>query len=93
MERLKLIMICFFSVVAIGGLILVILQKKGIVKPMFTCTANGARFVSGGTITFFATLAGMYMICEFSEIWAIVYAVLILVFYLVIQYAFRNKGE
>lgn len=76
----------FLSIAAILGLVLVVLQKKGIVKPVMNDTA----FMSGGMITLAAVAAGVLVLYNTSMAGAILYAGIFAVAYGIIQYIFRK---
>lgn len=60
MELQDLIIVIFMTLCGIGALVLVLLQKKGIIKPVLTQNVNGPVFMSGGMILLFATAMGAY---------------------------------
>lgn len=62
MEIQELIMVIVATLVGIISLILVLLQKRGIIKPTLIQVTNGFEFTSGGTILLFSTVIGVYEI-------------------------------
>lgn len=91
MEFQELVIFIVAGISGIGGLILVILQKKGIVKPALTQTTTGFNFTSGGTITLFATAVGASILSNHDKILTILYIILFGGFYILIQILMRNK--
>lgn len=81
-------MICIAATVI--GLIMVVLQKKEIIRPLTTQTITNIRFVSGGTITLVATMCGVLMIGDYSGLFAGLYVFVVAVIYIVIQVIFRK---
>lgn len=91
MEKMEMILMIVCAVAApVIGLTIVVLQKKGIFRPVLTQTANGFNFVSGGTITILGTGFGVLMIDRYSTLWAFLYAAVVAVLYIIIQVAFRK---
>lgn len=85
MEQTDILIIIAFSLFAILGLIVTALQKKGILHPVLTPTANSFHFVSGGTITFFSTAVNVFMIYRYCLWAAVLYAASIAGIYILIQ--------
>ena len=91
MEIQELIMVIVATLVGIISLILVLLQKKGIIKPMLIQVTNGFEFTSGGTILLFSTVIGGYILFKYSKIVSVLYVSLFAAFYFLIQIVGRNK--
>ena len=87
----QLIILIVATISAIGGLSIVILQKKGIMKPVSVQTSKGFDFKSGGSITFFSTIIGAYVLFGYSKLWAVLYVVMFTGYYILIQILTRNK--
>ena len=87
----QIIILIVATISAIGGLVLVVLQKKGIMKPVITQTSTGFDFKSGGSIIFFSTVIGAYILFSYSKLWAILYAVMFTGIYILIQILMREK--
>ncbi|MBR3600959.1 MAG: hypothetical protein IKL49_01330 [Lachnospiraceae bacterium] len=87
----ELIMVIVASLAGIISLILVLLQKKGIIKPILIQVTNGFEFTSGGTILLFSTVIGGYILFKYSKIVSILYVSLFAVVYFLIQIVGRNK--
>lgn len=90
METLDIISIAFCTAFAVIGLVLIILQKKGIVKPVLTATAQGVDFISGGMILLMGTVFGTMLLSRFSTLYATLYAGVFLILYVVIQLLFKK---
>ena len=73
MELQELIMICIVTLAGIGGLVLVVLQEKGRIKPIVIQETNGFNFVSGEIIVVFATIIGAYILFKYYKILAFAY--------------------
>lgn len=91
MEIQELIMVIVATLAGIISLILVLLQKKGIIKPILIQVTNGFEFTSGGTILLFSTVIGGYILFKYSKIVSILYVSLFAVVYFLIQIVGRNK--
>lgn len=87
----QVIILIIATISAVGGLIIVTLQKKGIMKPVITQTSAGFDFKSGGSITFFSTVIGAYILFSYSKLWAVLYVVMFLGYYILIQILMRDK--
>lgn len=86
MEQTDFIMIVIFTIVAILGLIIVVLQKKGIVRPFLTQNAFDFSLVSGGKITLFALLLGAVVMGKYSICITILYLVVFASIYALIKF-------
>ena len=91
MEIQELIMVIVAALAGIIGLILVLLQKKGIIKPTFIQVTNGFEFASGGTVLLFSTIIGGYILFKYSKIVSVLYVSLFAGVYFLIQIVWRNK--
>lgn len=91
METLDLITVIICSVFTLIGLLIVILQKKDIVRPVATQEYNTFHMVSGGTITFAGTIIGALMISKYSDIFSVLYVIIAVGLYIIIQEVFRRK--
>ncbi len=89
----QVIILIVATISAIGGLVLVTLQKKGIIKPVLTQTTNGFDFTSGGTIALFATIVGTYILFGYSKLWAVLYVLLFGGYYILIQILTKDKKK
>lgn len=79
------------TVCAVFGLIVVVLEKKGIWSPLETASASGPVPVSSGFMgLLFGTIFGTFQLYEFSVFLAAVYAVLFIVLFILIQILFRK---
>ena len=87
----QIIILVAATISAIGGLSIVILQKKGIMKAVLAPTLKGFDFKSGGSITFFSTIIGTYILFGYSKLWAVLYGVMFIGCYILIQILMRNK--
>lgn len=85
MELQEVAILIIATLAAIGGLVLVLLQKKGIIKPILTQTRNGFNFISGGTILLFAIVIGACTLFHYSKIVSVLYVVLLTSIYIFIQ--------
>lgn len=91
MEIQELIIVVVAILAGIIGLIMTLLQKKGIIKPVFIQVTNGFEFTSGGTILLFAIVVGGYILFKYSEIMSTLYIVLFAGVYIFIQIVWRNR--
>ena len=91
MEIQELIIVVVAILAGIIGLIMTLLQKKGIIKPILIQVTNGFEFTSGGTILLFSTVIGGYILFKYSKIVSIMYVSLFAVVYFLIQIVGRNK--
>lgn len=80
----EVITVIFCSIFAAVGLLLVLLEKKGVVKPVFRQTSMGFQFISGEAITLFAVLFGAVIIYSYSLIFAILYVLLFIGLYIMV---------
>ena len=80
------------TVCAVLGLIVIILEKKGIWSPLETVSASGAVPVSSGFMALlFGTIFGTVQLYGFSAFCAAVYALFFLVLFILVQVMFRKK--
>ena len=91
MEIQELIIVVVAILAGIIALILTLLQKKGIIKPVFIQVTNGVEFTSGGTILLFAIVIGGYILFKYSKIMSILYVALFVGVYIFIQIVWRNR--
>ena len=93
METQELIIVIVAALAGIISLILVLLQKKRIIKPTFIQVTNGFEFTSGGTVLLFSTIMGGYILFKYSKIVSILYVSLFAGVYFLIQIVWRNKNK
>ena len=93
MELQELIMVIVATLAGIISLILVLLQKKGIIKPTFIQVTNGFEFTSGGTILLFSNVIGGYILFRYSKIVSVLYVSLFATVYFFIKIVGRNKKD
>lgn len=91
MEIQELIMVIVATLAGIISLILVLLQKKGIIKPTFIQVTNGFEFTSGGTILLFSTIIGGHILFKYSKIVSVLYVLLFAAVYFLIKIVGRNE--
>lgn len=91
METQELVMVIVATLAGIISLIFVLLQKKGIIKPTFIQVTNGFEFTSGGTILLFSTIIGGHILFKYSNIVSVLYVLLFVGVYFLIQIVGRNK--
>lgn len=91
MELQDLIIVIFMTLCGIGALVLVLLQKKGIIKQVLTQNVNEPDFMSGGKILLFATAMGAYTLFKYDKVLSILYVVLFFGIYILIQIIWRNR--
>ena len=91
MEIQELIMVIVATLAGIISLILVLLQKKGIIKPILIQVTNGFEFTSGGTILLFSTVIGGYILFKYSKMVSVLYVSLFAAVYFLIQIVGKNK--
>ena len=85
MEGLFVGLMIFATVLAILGLVLVFLQKKGKVSSFTTMTASGPKYVSVGKTVIVPVLLGVLLLYRYSLLWAVLYGAIFLVAYILIQ--------
>ena len=85
MDGLFVGLIIFATVLAIIGLVLVFLQKKGKVSSITTMTASGPNYVSVGKTVIVPVLLGVLLLYRYSLLWAVLYGAIFLVAYILIQ--------
>lgn len=90
MEIQELIMVIVAALAGIISLILVLLQKKGIIKPIFIQVTNGFEFTSGGTVLLFSTIIGGYILFKYSKIMSFLYVSLFVGGYFLIQIVMKR---
>lgn len=91
MEAYQLYSVIAISAVAIVGLIMVILQKKGIIHPLVP-TSPGGNFMSGGLITLLTVLVGTEQLWNYSIPAAVAYAAAFAGAYVLIQIFVHEKS-
>lgn len=87
MDLIQLISLTFAALLSLMGLVLVVLQKLGIIRPLMT----EFHFASGGTVTLAGALFGSAILSSYSIPLMILYIAVILAVYLVIQLIFRHR--
>lgn len=87
MELIQLIALSFSALLALMGLVLVALQKLGVIQPLMT----EFHLASGGTVTLAGALLGSAILSSYSIPLMILYIAVILAVYLVIQLIFRHR--
>lgn len=93
METQELIMVILATLAGIISLILVSLQKKGILKSTFIQVTNGFEFTSGGTILLFSTIIGGHILFKYSKIVSVLYVLLFAAVYFLIKIVGRNEKD
>ena len=78
-------MLIFATVLAIVGLVLVFLQKKGKVRSFTTITASGPNYIGVGKTIIVPVLLGVLLLYRYSLLWAVLYGAIFLVAYILIQ--------
>lgn len=90
MEQSDMIIVVCCSLGVLIGLIFVVLQKKGKMRPVLTFSSQGLNFTSGGTIVLLGTILGAMMLYKYSVCWMILYLVIIVGIYVLIQVIYRK---
>ena len=72
-------LLIFATVLAVVGLVLVFLQKKGIV------TQSGPDYVSVGKAFIVPVFLGVLLLYRYSLLWAVLYGAIFIVAYILIQ--------
>lgn len=75
MEQMDVIMLIAFSVLAVLSLLIVVLQKKGMIHSQIVQTSHSFDFISGGKVTFLMVLLGAIVLCEYSILLTILYVI------------------
>ena len=78
-------LLIFATVLAIVGLVLVFLQKKGTVKSFTTVTQSGPDYVSVGKAFIVPVFLGVLLLYRYSLFWAVLYGVIFIAAYILIQ--------
>ena len=84
-NSLLLGLLIFATVLAVVGLVLVFLQKKGIVKSFTTVTQSGPDYVSVGKAFIVLVFLGVLLLYRYSLLWAVLYGAIFIVAYILIQ--------
>ena len=78
-------LLIFATVLAIVGLVLVFLQKKGTVKSFTTVTQSGPDYISVGKAFIVPVFLGVLLLYRYSLFWAVLYGVIFIAAYILIQ--------
>ncbi len=70
-------LLIFATVLAVVGLVLVFLQKKGIVKSFTTVTQSGPDYVSVGKAFIVPVFLGVLLLYRYSLLWAVLYGAIL----------------
>ena len=85
MEQTDIIMLVIFSVLAIIGLLIVALQKKGVIHSRIIQTSDSFELISGGKSTFFMALLGASVLCKYSILLTVLYVIVFAGIYALIK--------
>ena len=89
MEGMDIIMLTWIGAMALIGLFLVFLQKKGIIKPekivISSRSLKPIRGFNGGFVVFFSILWGVSILIKYSIIGAVIYLCVITGVYILIK--------
>lgn len=85
MEQTDIIMLVIFSVLAVIGLLIVALQKKGVIHSRIIQTSDSFELISGGKATFFMALLGASVLCKYSILLTVLYVIVFAGIYAVIK--------
>lgn len=85
MEQTDIMMLVIFSVLAVIGLLIVALQKKGVIYSRIIQTSHSFDFVSGGKITFLMVLLGAAIFCKYSILLTVLYVIVFAGIYALIK--------
>ena len=78
-------LLIFATVLSVVGLVLVFLQKKGIVKSFTTVTQSGPDYVSVGKAFIVPVFLGVLLLYRYSLLWAVLYGAIFIMAYILIQ--------
>ena len=78
-------LLIFATVLAIVGLVLVFLQKKGTVKSFTTVTQSDPDYISVGKAFIVPVFLGVLLLYRYSLLWAVLYGVIFIAAYILIQ--------
>ena len=78
-------LLIFATVLAIVGLVLVFLQKKGTVKSFTIVTQSGPDYISVGKAFIVPVFLGVLLLYRYSLLWAVLYGVIFIAVYILIQ--------
>ena len=78
-------LLIFATVLAIVGLVLVFLQKKGTVKSFTTVTQSATDYISVGKAFIVPVFLGVLLLYRYSLLWAVLYGVIFIAAYILIQ--------
>ncbi len=85
MEQMDAIMLIAFSLLAVLSLLIVVLQKKGMIHSQIVQTSHSFDFISGGKITFLMVLLGAVVLCKYSILLTILYVIVFAGIYALIK--------
>ena len=78
-------LLIFATVLSVVGLVLVFLQKKGIIKSFTTVTQSGPDYVSVGKAFIVPVFLGVLLLYRYSLLWAVLYGAIFIMAYILIQ--------
>ena len=89
----ELLILAVLTLVAIIGLIMVILQLRGKIKSVKKENNLRTDVSSGGTVMLLPTLLSMMILGRYSAWLSLLYGLVIIGAYILVQFLFRDKGE
>ena len=92
METMDIILLVVFTLAAVVGLIVAILQKKGTLKSSKNTRNHQTSITNGGTIMIVAGLLGMMILAKYSLPLAFLYEVVVLAAFILVQILLRGNG-
>lgn len=93
MATTDIILLVVFTLAAIVGLVITILQKKGILKPAKQAQNNHMSITNGSAIMIIAGLLGMMIIAKYSMPLAFLYEVVVLGAFMLVQILVHESGR
>lgn len=93
MTTTDIILLVVFTLVSVAGLIVTILQKKGILRPAKKTQNNHMSITNGGAIMIVAGLLGMMIVAKYSMPLAFLYEVAVLGAFMLVQIFVHGNGR
>ncbi len=86
MDNIQIICVVICTVFAVSGLILLVLQEKGIIKSFLTQETKGFDFVGAEKVIILAVGIGTLMMYQIGTLHAIIYVALFIMAFLLIKF-------
>lgn len=93
METTDIILLIVFTLVSVVGLMIIVLQKKGKIRPAKKMQNNHMNITNGGAIMIVSGLLGMMIIAKYSMPLAFLYEVAVLGTFMLVQIFMHDTGQ